>query len=191
MIDCGDKCVDPMTDEEYCGVDEECIGGTACGAGELCSAGVCDVPGLTCDGTLSALGRWCDQGDGTVKDMTTGLVWLQDASCMGQMNWNAAIEQPITNLRNGDCGLTDGSVWGDWRLPSLNELAVIAAGDERIRQHGQMYFFTGVYCCWHWSSTRYAGGPSQSWFYHIEWHGTGVGNWYNYAYHVWPVRSDN
>src|SRR5210317_1250043 len=52
--------------------------------------------GATCEGTLSPQGRWCDQGDGTVKDMTTELVWLQDASCMGLMDWYSAIEQPIT-----------------------------------------------------------------------------------------------
>ena len=37
----------------------------------------------TCEGTVSAGGRWCDQGDGTVKDMTTGLVWLKKADWGG------------------------------------------------------------------------------------------------------------
>jgi len=48
MVDCGDKCVDPMTDEDYCGVDLDCIGGTACGVGELCVAGSCEPGGSTC-----------------------------------------------------------------------------------------------------------------------------------------------
>ncbi len=33
---------------------------------------------IGCIGTLNGT-RWCDQGDGTVKDMTTGLVWFKDA----------------------------------------------------------------------------------------------------------------
>ncbi|QEM67302.1 hypothetical protein FO488_03460 [Geobacter sp. FeAm09] len=35
----------------------------------------------SCSGTLSPLGRWCDNGDGTVRDMTTGLLWLKNANC--------------------------------------------------------------------------------------------------------------
>jgi hypothetical protein len=55
MIDCGTKCVDPDTDREYCGANQECIGGTVCGAGEICDGGVCFLncpPGLTnCTGS--------------------------------------------------------------------------------------------------------------------------------------------
>jgi hypothetical protein len=40
-----------------------------------------------CEGTLSPLGRWCDQNNGNVKDMTTGLVWLKDAGWGGTKPW--------------------------------------------------------------------------------------------------------
>ena len=49
---------------------------------------------ITCDGVLSDEGRWCDNEDGTVTDMTTGLVWLQNAGCMGSMSWFDAIKDP-------------------------------------------------------------------------------------------------
>ena len=39
-----------------------------------------------CTGTLNGT-RWCDNGDGTVTDLTTGLVWLKDATCVGQWSW--------------------------------------------------------------------------------------------------------
>ena len=45
-----------------------------------CPASPCPV---RCEGTLSTGGRWCDQGDGTVKDMTNGLVWLKKADWGG------------------------------------------------------------------------------------------------------------
>jgi hypothetical protein len=49
LIDCGIKCVDPETDREYCGANSECLGGTVCGAGEICEGGICMLncpPGL-------------------------------------------------------------------------------------------------------------------------------------------------
>ena len=147
---------------------------------------------IRCDGTQSPLGRWCDQEDGTVKDMTTGLVWLQDASCMGMMDWYAAIEQPITNLRSGDCGgtLTDGSVWGDWRLPTLNELEGITVGDEYIRS-SQMYFFTGVQSVYYWSSTTPSNFPYYAWLVDLNFGYVGYDHKYYSYYSVWPVRRDN
>lgn len=111
---------------------------------------------VICEGTLSAGGRWCDQGNGTVKDMTTGLVWLKNTSCMGRMNWYAAIEQPITNLRNGDCSLTDGSVWGDWRLPTYNELDKVW---NYIYWEGRQHPFIGLLPDLYWTSTTLPGFP--------------------------------
>lgn len=32
----------------------------------------------TCNGTINGT-RWCDNGNGTVTDLTTGMVWLKDA----------------------------------------------------------------------------------------------------------------
>ncbi len=38
-----------------------------------------DTAVLTCKGTIVGT-RWCDQENGTVKDMTTGLIWLKNAA---------------------------------------------------------------------------------------------------------------
>ncbi len=73
--------------------------------------------------------RFVDNSDGTVTDMLTGLVWLKNASC-GQLadtddagcgHWLTALTAAAA-LSSGTCGLTDGSVAGDWRLPSIKEL---------------------------------------------------------------------
>ena len=147
--------------------------------------------GFSCEGMLSAGGRWCDQRDGTVKDMTTGLVWLQDASCMGYMDWYAAIEQPITNLRSGDCigTLIDGSVWGDWRLPTLSELEGVTVGDEYIRS-SQMYKFTGVQSGGYWSSATSAFSTAYAWYVLMGNGYVDFGTKNGYVY-VWPVRGGN
>ena len=75
--------------------------------------------------------RFTDNADGTVSDNLTGLIWLKNASCTsffsgdiaGQNNreWSLAITA-ANLLSNGYCGLLDGSVAGDWRLPNVHEL---------------------------------------------------------------------
>jgi len=64
--------------------------------------------------------RYTDCRNGTVSDTLTGLVWLKRADCLSEANWQAA-GQAAATLKAGDCGLTDGSVPGDWRLPTKAE----------------------------------------------------------------------
>jgi hypothetical protein len=64
--------------------------------------------------------RYIDNGDGTVTDNQTGLIWLKNANCFGKQNWETAM-QSATQLADGQCGLTDGSKPGDWRLPTIEE----------------------------------------------------------------------
>ena len=161
---------------------------------KCCPAPVC----IPFEGTLSVLGRWCDQGDGTVKDMTTGLVWLKDASWGGAKRWEDCTTHDDAHTRVGileegtsGAGLSDGSVEGDWRLPTKTELVGITVGDEYIR-YNQMYFFTGVKSNHYWSGTSYACPPSNAWV--VGMHDGPVNSvckYSYYSYYVWPVRSDN
>ena len=64
--------------------------------------------------------RFTDNGDGTVTDNKTGMIWLKDANCFGYKDWLAAMYL-AERLKNGQCGLRDGSVVGQWRLPSKDE----------------------------------------------------------------------
>ena len=73
--------------------------------------------------------RFTDNDDGTVTDNLTGLIWLQDATCgkwepapgVPTVPWRDAVEA-ANDLSDGDCGLSDGSVRGEWRLPNIREL---------------------------------------------------------------------
>ena len=65
--------------------------------------------------------RFSDNGDGTATDLLTGLIWLNDAQCLGEKNWADALAA-ANALADGSCGLSDNSVAGDWRLPNINEL---------------------------------------------------------------------
>ena len=74
--------------------------------------GCCDCS----EGTLYR-DRYCDNGDGTVTDLTSCLVWLQNANCFGTKkwvdttNWNDAQKSSGT-LKDPNCSLDDGSTEG-------------------------------------------------------------------------------
>ena len=64
--------------------------------------------------------RYVNCGNGTVTDTATGLIWLKNASCF-RTNSYASANQAAAALADGQCGLTDGSTVGDWRLPTRGE----------------------------------------------------------------------
>ncbi len=153
------------------------------------------TPTPTCSGTLNGT-RWCDNGNGTVTDMTTGLVWLQNANCTdtlagisgGELNWEDALIWSSV-MKSGSCGLTDSSEEGDWRLPTENELAGITQGDEAVSS-GEMRAFTGVQTSSYWSSTSVAGSPDRAWIVYL---GHGYVDSADKAFYnclVWPVRAE-
>ena len=72
--------------------------------------------------TISSTGdRFKDNGDGTVTDTRTGLIWLKNANLCDIKPWDDAVAY-CSSLASGQAGLTDGSKAGQWRLPSIQEL---------------------------------------------------------------------
>lgn len=70
--------------------------------------------------------RYVDCGNGTVTDSLSGLIWLRQANCLPDAEYIAA-NQSAAALKSGDCGLTDGSSPGDWRLPTGAEWTAMIA----------------------------------------------------------------
>jgi hypothetical protein len=130
--------------------------------------------------------RWCDNENGTVTDLMSGLVWLKNANCFEPKNWGAAIEAS-DGLNSGECGLADGSLAGDWHLPTINELYTLVQGDEGILSSTPGPF-TGVQPYSYWSSTTYQGdNTSRAWMVNMI--AGGVHAYYKYAASfMWPVR---
>ena len=56
--------------------------------------------------------RFVDNGNGTVTDRLTKLIWLKNANAFGIRTWEQALSDANT-LASGSAGLTDGSVAGD------------------------------------------------------------------------------
>jgi Protein of unknown function (DUF1566) len=120
-----------------------------------------------------AAARFIDEGNGTVEDTLTDLIWLKDANCFGPLTWQDALEKvhhladDPTNTTN-DCGLADGSVAGTWRVPDGKELQSLldvrfvgpalsnAAGTDKWTENDA---FLGVESAVYWTSTTYAGTP--------------------------------
>jgi hypothetical protein len=68
--------------------------------------------------------RFVDCGNGTVTDTIYGLIWLKDAGCLGGasgVTYSQALQLAST-LKDGTCGLTDGSAAGDWTVPGAQEI---------------------------------------------------------------------
>lgn len=134
-------------------------------------------------------------------DTVTGLIWLSDAACLGFHDW-AAANGGAAALANGQCGLTDNSSPGDWRLPTRDEWsATIAravalgctlpsltndAGTACLSVGPSSFAGVASYdgC---WSSTTYEIGPILAWFADL-FHGRFFDSVKDYTLRVWPVR---
>jgi hypothetical protein len=132
--------------------------------------------------------RFIDNGDGTVTDNLTGLIWLKDASCPILGNWTTVVAW-ANKLHDGcsdcggtdnDCGLGDGSAAGDWRLPQMQELySLIHFGfyDPAVPntagtgQWTEGNPFIDVESSHYWSSTTSAGFSDYIWIVNLK---TGV-----------------
>jgi hypothetical protein len=124
--------------------------------------------------------RFTDHGDGTVIDNLTGLIWLKNADCFpgsgNGLTWEGAL-QAANILASGSCGLSDGSVARDWRLPNRNELQSLldfgflypalsnAAGTDQWTEGDA---FSNVQSTSYWSSTTIPDRPNHAWLIYLS-----------------------
>ena len=141
--------------------------------------------------------RFRDNGDGTVTDNLTGLIWLKNANCFGATTWAGALTD-ANGLASGSCGLSDGSHAGDWRLPNVRELRSLInrtyskpalSNTAGTGQWIEGDPFTGVQSYYYWSSTTYASFIDSAWDVDL-WYGDAGWFWNSKVdgLYVWPVR---
>ena len=132
--------------------------------------------------------RFTNNGNGTVTDNLTGLMWARNANIFGaKSSWANAL---------AECNdLTLGG-HNDWRLPNVKELQSLidfafyspalsnAAGTGKWSEGNA---FTGVQSAFYWSSTTYAGYMTLAWYVHL---GSVFvyGDYKTSTHSVWPVR---
>ncbi|MBF0316958.1 MAG: DUF1566 domain-containing protein [Nitrospirae bacterium] len=137
--------------------------------------------------------RFSDNGDQTVTDNLTGLVWTKDAgtptvgSCTGgKMTWQAALDYVACLNAATALGHTD------WRLPNINELeSLVHLGQADSSAWLGLHGFTNVQTDTYWSSTTFVHDTATAWLVHfidgdVFFKGKSDVNLISYA---WPVRS--
>jgi len=151
----------------------------------------CD--GSAQDGETQSGGAWPeprfnDNGNGTVTDNLTGLVWLRNANCFGLQSWTSALTS-VKNLSDGTCGLTDGSKAGEWRLPAINELESLVDLQNANPPLPGGHPFTSVQVADYWSSTTCACETAYSWYVYMRDGYVGKHQEKATEQYLWAVRS--
>ncbi len=134
---------------------------TLAATGQQTSYAAGDDASLHKGAAWSAATRFTDNQDGTVTDSLTGLIWLQDVGCLGTATWPNALTA-VNALTSGQCGLSDSSSAGSWRLPNINELASVIDSSAVNPALPANHPFQNVPPTIYWSSTSYYGGVSGS-----------------------------
>lgn len=125
----------------------------------------CDGTGQDGEFSIHPMG-FTNNGDGTVTDNVTGLMWQQDDN--GKFNWYEAAgsQHNQYNVPGTDiCGSLTLAGHTDWRLPSLTELMGIAHYGMTGPAIDTAYFpntDTSILSMY-WSSTIYAYSPNSAW----------------------------
>lgn len=108
-------------------------------------------------------------GDVTMSDKNTGLMWLYNANPCGRKKWSDAVAY---------CNKLTYAGYSDWRLPSKDTLEA---------QFSQKGFFAGVQKDYYWSDTSQTGITGGAWYVYMS------NGYADYSYktnsnYVWPVR---
>jgi hypothetical protein len=131
------------------------------------------MTGLVMSGEAQAQ-RFVDNGNGTVTDTVTGLMWTKNANPFGtRLTWDIAMAR---------CGSFSISGIGGWRLPSKDELVALYHATQG--EHP----FTMAMSTFHWSSTVRADYTEHAWFVFTGGGQVAAGPKTGAGY-AWPVRT--
>jgi hypothetical protein len=164
-------------------------------------------------GVAWASPRFTDNGDGTVTDNNTGLMWLKNANAIrnlhsgfdtdgtagdGRVVWQSALDfVAAINAGTYAAGVTPAGTYTDWRLPNVKELQSLidfgyfnpalsnAAGTGKWTEG---HVFSGVRSNYYWSSTSDACFTDYAWYVYLDNGDVRYNNKTSNTHYVWPVR---
>ena len=154
------------------------------------------LAGLLCALALPAWAAFTDNGNGTITDTTTGLVWdkcsrgqvwdntTPPGTCTGTASthdWAAALAQATAANAASHRGQAD------WRLPNRTELESLVQINAASPAIDGTYF-PATPSNWYWTSTTYAPDPANAWFVAFN-YGRANANGKTSSGHVRLVRS--
>jgi hypothetical protein len=168
--------------------------------GQTDSYGVAGSDGDLEKGVAWPTPRFTDNGNGTVTDNLTRLIWTKNANMFGTLKWQDGSTYPAceacATLNSAEHGLTDGSVEGNWRLPNRKELeSIVDCGFDIPALPNTLGTgkwtegnpFLGVKSSYYWSSSTYANRTTTAWSVYFG-DGTVNGGDKSNGYYVWCVR---
>ncbi|KJU82724.1 secreted protein containing DUF1566 [Candidatus Magnetobacterium bavaricum] len=124
--------------------------------------------------------RFTDNGDQTVTDNLTGLVWTKDLGLRqsgGVPSWNNALNYAGTGT--------------DWRLPNVNELSSLFNASQHMVTwlNSQGFITNNMRTNIYWSSTTLASNTYNAWFVDMYYDGSSAIDEKIYGNGFWLVRS--
>jgi len=126
--------------------------------------------------------RFTVNGDGTVTDNLTALVWHKNATLKGTVTWQGALDYVVALNHIKGAAITD------WRLPNINELHSLVDLTRKNPALPAPNPFTSVQLSY-WSSTSDPGDTAVAWYVSMA---DGSVNSdkksISKVYSVWPVR---
>lgn len=108
--------------------------------------------------------RFVDNGDGTITDKATGLMWVKEPGALGGPFGSAG--NPSTMIWNNAVELSrdiDYAGHTDWRLPNIKELQSIVDYEEAAPTIDEV-FFPNTQSDQYWSSTTFAAFTDAAWY---------------------------
>ena len=114
-------------------------------------------------GVPGTIKNFTDNGDGTVTDRDTGLMWVADPSRCG-ISWGmpgTPLAMDITTASIATAGLNYAG-YTDWRLPDVNELSTLV-DYSRTSPSLSPTFFPNVQANKYWAGTPWAGMAGNFW----------------------------
>jgi hypothetical protein len=148
--------------------------------------------GALLEGVAWPSARFTDNGDETITDNLTGLMWTQNANAPGPVGCTTAVEMTWQNALNYAACLNTHDYLGhnDWRLPNRKELFSLANfSQSNIATWLGTQGFSNVQAGY-WSSTTYVAstpGTDIAWAVNIIYGSVYAGEKSGVAY-VWAVR---
>jgi hypothetical protein len=140
-------------------------------------------------GSTFAAKSYSDNGDGTVTDTKTGLIWMRCS--MGQTWLNGTCTGTVANYTwdraNGLTGQVVFAGHSDWRLPNVRELTTLA-DRSRFSPAIDTSAFPNTPPSNYWSSSAYACLADGAWFVVFN-YGDAYGDYRTLEYPVRLVRS--
>lgn len=136
--------------------------------------------------------RFTDNGDGTITDNLTGLMWLKDGGCFKKRKWTNSLNA-IAYFNNNpgyyNC-MEYTANYSDWRLPDVRELeSLINYGVPNSADWLNSQGFVNLNRFYYWSSTTHQANHQYAWVVQMS-NGRRERDFKFNRYYILPVRGN-